>query len=192
KTNTSQAGANHAGIKVVQSDGDDLNPASKQCFGEACKAGDTFFIAPQSSSYVNINGIGAVQDGFNVWYLTEQAPGPNDPVFVLKSTIASATGGDAAGLITGAQNIWYDISGVVQDHIYGNHFPTIGGGGGGADLAEEPGAASAPGEAGGRSNTGLWARVSGNWTNEDSSVTDPIFGSIDTSFDQSTYEVLGG
>lgn len=184
KVNSAPGGINQDGIVVVNG-AVDANPASMQCFGKPCVAGDTFFISSLSPDYINVNGIPAIQDGLFAWYLTEVG----DPHFVLKSTF-NPVDGQTPDLITGAQNIWYDASGIVEDHIYGNHFPTVGGGGGGADLAEEP-AASAPGEAAGN-RSGLWARMSGNWDNRHTSLTDSIFGTIDTSFNQSTFEVLGG
>jgi len=190
KTNATPGGVNNDGILVVTASGIDKNPLSQQCFGVACRLGNTFYISSFSEDYVNVNGIGAVQDGAFAWYLTEQAKvAPPDPDFVMKSTIAPWTGGDEAGLVTGAQNIWFDTSGVVEDHIYGNHFPAIGSGGGGADLAaDEP---TPPGEASGDRH-GIWARIAGNWTNRDASVADSVFGTVDTSADQSTYSVLGG
>jgi outer membrane autotransporter protein len=174
---------NDTGITLVT--GEDANPSSMQCFGRACKTGDTFFISPFSPSYIDVNGIGAVQDGMYAYYLTEVG----DPHYALKSTFAP-TAAQAPNLITGAQNIWYDSSGVVEDHIYGNHFPLAGAGGGGADLPESAGVA-APGEAAGN-RSGLWARMSGGWDSRNTTVSDSVLGSVDTGFSQSTFEVLGG
>src|SRR5262249_51940401 len=154
-------------------------PASMHCNGP-CKTGDTFYVSPLSQDYVNANGIGAIEDGNVAWYITEVG----DPTIVLKSTFSPVLAQSPA-LITGAENIWYEASGVVEDHIYGNHFPS--GGGGGADLAQG-GGASAPGEASGN-REGLWARMSGSWDSRSGSVTDSVFGSVDTGFNQSTFEV---
>ena len=184
KVNTLPSGINDTGIVLV-SFAKDVNPASMKCNGP-CKTGDTFYFSPLSNGYITINGIGAIADGNVAWYLTEVG----DPTIVTKSTFNPVLAQSPA-LITGAQNIWYDASGVVEDHIYGNHFPTIGGGGGGADLPEGTGAASAPGEAAGN-REGLWARMSGSWDSRSGSVTDSVFGTIDTGFNQSTFEVLGG
>jgi len=97
-----------------------------------------------------------------------------------------------ASLITGAQNIWYETAGVVADHVYGNHFPLDGEGGGGADLVvgEDPMApvATAP-------NFAVWAKASGSWTQQDDTVTQTINQqtiNIDTSFVQTTFSLLAG
>ncbi|MBN8993881.1 MAG: autotransporter domain-containing protein [Rhizobiales bacterium] len=186
-------------IKVISVKGIDDNwntDASKTCFGTLCKYGDTFFIASQSQGYVGVSvqgggTAGAVQTGLDhAWYLTEQPSNggsPPDPDFYLVSG-AAPNGVQTAGLTTGAQNIFYDASGLVEDHVYGMHFPLIGSGG--ADLPADGGGASSGGE-----KTGLWAKIGGSWDNQESSVNQTIMGSgvtIDTSFDQNTYSVLGG
>jgi outer membrane autotransporter protein len=157
-----------------------------------CKEGDTFFIAKGSDGYVNLNGVGAVEEGFKrTWFLTEEEVGdnpdvyPGDVGFYLRPLDGTVSGQQTVGLINGLQNIFYAGTGVVDDHVYGQHFPTMGSGG--ADLPADGGYGA------GRSDrTGLWAKASGNWVDQSSSISDSILGSIDTGFNQNTYQVLGG
>jgi outer membrane autotransporter protein len=133
-----------------------------------------------------VDGYGAVQDAFNhAWYLTEWGNAP-DPTFSLVQG-DSPNALQTPGILTGAQNIYYDASGVVSDHVYGSHFPL--GGSGGADLPVD----TASGGGGSNNKTGLWAKITGNWDDQDTTVNDSTLPvSIDTGFSQNTYSVLGG
>lgn len=168
----------------------DANDESMQCYEVACVEGDTMYIDSASEGYINVDGVGAIQDGFYAWYLHEEGIAP-DPDFVLESAWAPQAV-QLPTLITAAQNIWHDTAGVVADHIYGNHFPLSGSGGAGADLpvGELPVAPdAAPGAA-------VWAKVTGNWTDQNTEVTQDIPPgapvTIDTSFVQNTFSILGG
>ncbi|KQU99254.1 autotransporter outer membrane beta-barrel domain-containing protein [Devosia sp. Root105] len=168
----------------------DANDESMQCYEVACVEGDTMYIDAASEGYINVDGVGAIQDGFYAWYLHEEGFAP-DPDFVLESGWAPQAA-QLPTLITAAQNIWHDTAGVVADHIYGNHFPLAGSGGAGADLpvGELPIAPDAtPGAA-------VWAKATGNWTDQNTEVTEiiPPGGpvTIDTSFVQNTFSILGG
>lgn len=187
-------------IYVAYASWDDNNP-DMMCVDRACAEGDTMYIDAASEGYINVNGVGAIQDGFYAWYLHEEeglmaltdAPSETaiDPDFVLESAWAPQAA-QLPTLITAAQNIWHDTAGVVADHIYGNHFPLSGSGGAGADLpvGELPVAPdAAPGAA-------VWAKVTGNWTDQNTEVTQDIPPgapvTIDTSFVQNTFSILGG
>jgi len=187
-------------IPVVSVGEDGNDPSNGTCGETACKEGDTFFISDKSDGYINVNGYGAVQKGFFAWYLAEFsgiAPPPgyaniNSPsegaTFALVSLPAPTTV-QMPGLVTGAQTIFYDTSGVVADHIYGNHFPATGSGG--ADLPID---GSTPSGGGGK-DSGLWAKISGSWFDTSTSVQQSLGGpttTIDTSFNQNTWSVLGG
>jgi hypothetical protein len=178
-------------IHVVHIAGWDQNGEDQWCFDEACAAGDTMYISDRSANYVDVGGIGTIQDGFYSWYLTEQPTEEMpDPDFYLVSTFSPNTV-QLPSLITGAQNIWYETAGVVADHVYGNHFPLEGEGGGGADLmvGEAPAAPAAT------PNFSVWGKASGSWTQQDDTVTQtvgPVTVDIDTSFVQSTFSLLAG
>jgi len=168
----------------------DNNPEDMMCFEVACVEGDTMYIDSASEGYISVDGVGAIQDGFYAWYLYEEGEAP-DPYFVLESGWAPQAA-QLPTLITAAQNIWHDTAGVVADHVYGNHFPLAGSGGAGADLqvGELPMAPdAAPGAA-------VWAKVTGNWTDQNTEVTQDIPPgapvTIDTSFVQNTFSILGG
>lgn len=168
----------------------DNNPEDMMCFEVACVEGDTMYIDSASEGYISVDGVGAIQDGFYAWYLYEEGEAP-DPYFVLESGWAPQAA-QLPTLITAAQNIWHDTAGVVADHVYGNHFPLSGSGGAGADLpvGELPVAPDAgPGAA-------VWAKVTGNWTDQNTEVTQDIPPgapvTIDTSFVQNTFSILGG
>jgi len=168
----------------------DANDESMQCYEVACVEGDTMYIDTASEGYINVDGVGAIQDGFYAWYLHEEGIAP-DPDFVLESGWAPQAA-QLPTLITAAQNIWHDTAGVVADHVYGNHFPLAGSGGAGADLpvGELPIAPdAAPGAA-------VWAKATGNWTDQNTEVTQEIPPggpvTIDTSFVQNTFSILGG
>jgi hypothetical protein len=168
----------------------DGNDESMQCYEVACVEGDTMYIDAASEGYINVDGVGAIQDGFYAWYLYEEGEAP-DPDFVLESGWAPQAA-QLPTLITAAQNIWHDTAGVVADHVYGNHFPLAGSGGAGADLpvGELPIAPDAtPGAA-------VWAKATGNWTDQNTEVVQEIPPggpvTIDTSFVQNTFSILGG
>jgi outer membrane autotransporter protein len=174
-------------VVTAGEDGNYDNPEDgNSCYDTLCKAGDTFYISDKSDGYINVNGIGAIQKGFYAWYLTEQGD-PPDPDFSFISAPAP-TADQLPGVVTGTQNIFYDVGGVVADHIYGNHFPAAGSGG--ADLAVD-----GSGSTGGGADKALWAKISGSWFDTDTSVEQTILGSsatVDTSFKQNTWNVLGG
>ena len=177
------SGLNQEGIPVVFIDG----PEPGDCINVACQDGNTFFVSEKSPGYIQVNGIGAIQYGLYAWYLTERPPGPDDPTdpYVLVSTYAPSAY-ETPAFTTGAQNVFYDHSGVVEDHIYGLQLaPGGGAGGGGADLALGT-------TAGSNNKTGLWAKASGSWSSQNTQATDSILGTFDTSFRQNTYTVLGG
>lgn len=185
--NNGPSGLNDYGIDVVQYNSN--TGIALECGGggdSLCRDGDAFFISENSPNYVNIGGYGAIQNGFFATFLRQDETW-NDFEFV------TDWGVDAyafPSLVTGAQNIWYDTAGVVQDHIYGNHFPLAGAGGGGADMAEPMPVVAEP--VGGPA---LWGKVGGSWTTRDTSVTEDIGGSdvtFDTSYDQDTYSILAG
>lgn len=176
-------------VAYAQTDG---NTSDQQCYEVACKDGDTMYIAAASQGYIDVGGVGAIQDGLYAWYLKEVGTAP-DPDFVLESEWAPQTV-QLPSVITGAQDVWHDVSGQVADHVYGTHFPLAGGGGGGADLAvgAEPIGPSA------RPETAIWGKVTGSWTDRNTSVQQSLAGpppttvNIDTSLLQHTYALIGG
>jgi outer membrane autotransporter protein len=183
-------------IKVISVYGDDLNwnvDQTNTCFEELCKYGDTFFIASQSQGYIDVGlqgggTVGAIQTGLDhAWYLTEVGFAPDPDFYLVSGDAPNAV--QTAGLTTGAQNIFYSAGGLVEDHVYGLHFPLTGSGGADLPVTEGGGVAS------GNHKTGLWAKISGNWDDQDTSVDQTISGTgvtIDTGFSQNTYDVLGG
>lgn len=187
KTNTTPGGllpdpAN--GIVVASS----YTESGSSCYyNQLCKVGDTFYISDRSQDYLNVNGVGAVQDGLYAWYLTER--GGIDPQWVLISDFAPQAV-QTAGIVTGAQNEFYDTSNVVGDHIYNTYLFS---GGGGADLPYAD--AAAGGATGQGSSHGLWAKVTGNWASRTSTYGQDIGGStvnVDTGSHQDNYSILGG
>jgi len=164
--------------------------ADPGCATDTCKAGDTFYIAPQSKGYVEVGGVGAVQDGAYAWFLHAVGTAP-DPDYIVVSDWSPADV-QIPGLVTGAQNIWYDTSGVVADHIYGNHFPQAGEGGGGADL---PVGVAPPTVPAAKPAVSIWGKFSGDHFNRTTAVTETLGGvtsSINTSLVQDTFSLLGG
>lgn len=160
------------------------------CATDTCKAGDPFYIAPQSKGYVEVGGVGAVQDGAYAWFLHAVGTAP-DPDYIVVSDWSPADV-QIPGLVTGAQNIWYDTSGVVADHIYGNHFPQAGEGGGGADL---PVGVAPPTVPTAKPAVSIWGKFSGDHFNRTTAVTETLGGvtsSINTSLVQDTFSLLGG
>lgn len=153
--------------------------------------GNAFFINSNSDNYIEVDGVGAIQDGLFAWYEVEEGGNGDDYDYFLESTFAPQAV-QLPSLITAAQNIWHDTAGQVADHIYGNHFPLAGSGGGGADLPvgelpiEE---SAAPGAA-------LWAKATGSWTDRNTEVTQTIPPgapvTVDTSFVQDTFSILAG
>ncbi|HTJ58473.1 MAG TPA: autotransporter outer membrane beta-barrel domain-containing protein [Devosiaceae bacterium] len=167
----------------------DGNPVGMQCFDSSCKDGNTMYVASASKGYINVGGTGAIQDGLHAWYLHEVGEAP-DPTFVLQSEWAPQAV-QLPSLITGAQNVWHDTSSQVEDHVYGSHFPQAGEGGGGADVpvGETPAINAGYGSA-------MWGKISGSITNQDTTVNQTMAGgppvTIDTSFVQNTFSLLGG
>jgi outer membrane autotransporter protein len=160
-------------------------------YGEDYDTG-AFYLAQQQPGYIEVDGVGAIQDGLYAWYLDTQLDGGEDGVGYY---LVSAFGPQAVQLpsvVTAAQGVWYETASVVSDHVYGGHFPVAGGGGAGADLmvGETPMAvASAP-------ETAIWGKISGSWTQQDTSVEQEVFPAppltIDTSFVQNTFSMLAG
>jgi outer membrane autotransporter protein len=90
------------------------------------------------------------------------------------------------------QTAWYDTSGYVEDHVYGNEYPQNGGGGGGADLPSADASISPPTAASSQQSS-MWGRISGNWSQRDTSVEEtapPL--TFDTGLNQNTYNITGG
>jgi hypothetical protein len=172
-------------------DGSSEDGSDPTCTTETCKAGDTFYIAPQSKGYVDVGGVGAVQDGAYAWFLHAVGTAP-DPDYIIVSDWSPADV-QMPGLVTGAQNVWYDTSGVVADHVYGNHFPQAGEGGSGADLpvgVEPPPMVPAT-----KPTVAVWGKFSGDHFNRTTSVVETLGGvtsTINTSLVQDTFSLLGG
>jgi outer membrane autotransporter protein len=72
----------------------------------------------------------------------------------------------------------------VAEHLYGGHFPLTGTDGYGADVTPQ-----GPDQS--KTNSAIWARASGSWTNQSSTV-DTGLGPFNSSFNQDTYTLLGG
>ena len=183
----------HTGVIV-----NNINPGSTDKVGDAIEIGWSmydetedggFYLAQNQPGYIEVDGVGAIQDGLYAWYLdTEWEEGA-------EYFLVSAFGPQAVqmpSLITAAQGAWYETAGVVHDHVYGQHFPVAGGGGAGADLdvgIEPQQVASAP-------ETAVWGKISGSWTQQDATVEQEVFPAppitIDTSFVQNTFSLLAG
>lgn len=183
----------HTGVIV-----NNINPGSTEKVGDSIEIGRSmyddseeggFYLAPNQPGYIEVDGVGAIQDGLYAWYLdTEWEEGAN-------YFLVSAFGPQAVqmpSLITAAQGVWYETAGVVRDHVYGQHFPVAGAGGAGADLPvgmEPQQVASAP-------ETAIWGKISGSWTQQDTTVEQEVFPAppitIDTSFVQNTFSMLAG
>ncbi|HEX4297631.1 MAG TPA: autotransporter outer membrane beta-barrel domain-containing protein, partial [Devosia sp.] len=149
------------------------------CVGDACKDGDTFYIASASQGYLDVGGIGAVQDGMYAWYLTQQQNTGEDggSNFVLESDW-SPQSQSLGGLLTAGQILWYDTSEAPLNH--GGTGPS------GADL----GAGQTPAPASGVS---AWAKAVGSYFSRTSSATTgapPV--TFDTSLVQDTFGLLAG
>jgi outer membrane autotransporter protein len=131
---------------------------------------------------VNIGGYGAIEDGLYAWFLKHDYD-HYDYELVSKFGQGAAA---APGVVTGAQNIFYDTLRVVEDNKYGYQFNGTGGGSG-ADLPiEEP-----PVSSGNGTNAGVWVKARGSWTERDTSVEEN--GLVyDTSSSQDIYSILGG
>lgn len=195
----------HTGVIV-----NNLDPGSTEMVGDVIQIGEAqyddsyeygedydsgaFYLAQQQPGYIEVDGVGAIQDGLYAWYLDTQLEG-EDGEDGVGYYLVSAFGPQAVQLpsvVTAAQGVWYETASVVSDHVYGGHFPVAGGGGAGADLmvGESPMAvASAP-------ETAIWGKISGSWTQQDTSVEQEVFPAppltIDTSFVQNTFSVLAG
>jgi outer membrane autotransporter protein len=152
---------------------------------------NAFFIDPNSDNYIVVDGIAAIQDGLYAWYEDESGGVGDDYEYYLQSAFAPQAA-QLPSLITAAQNIWHDTAGQVADHIYGNHFPLSGSGGGGADLS----VGELPVDASAAPSAALWAKATGSWTDRNTEVVQEILPAvpvtIDTSFVQNTFSILAG
>jgi len=165
-------------------------PSEDGCADYACKAGDSLYIASQSAGYTKVDGVGVMQDGLYGWYL-HAAPSDGDGAdYVLVSDWAPADV-HLPGVVTGAQNAFYDTGSQVEDHIYGQHFPDAGEGGSGADLAV--GEAPVGPATGG--TPAVWAKVTGDHFTRNTTVAQSLGGiatDYDTAMVQNTFSLLGG
>jgi hypothetical protein len=182
---TAPIGTNTTGTDIVRyTDGTSID---NNCVG-ACGEGDAFYISSETEGYFSTGsgGVGGIERGLFASYLFQDDV-PSDGAFKLV-TLAGPGAVNAPGVITGAQNIFYDTLAVVEDHSYGYQFG--GSGGSGADLPVEVPVYDAPVSSSG-TQYGLWAKGTGSWTERDTSVTrDGI--EFDTGSDQDTYSILGG
>ncbi len=178
------------GIKVADIYYDANTNSTCYDTGAWCRDGDTFYVDERSQSYIKVDGVGFIADGFFMHGLKEIGTNEEDPGVYFQSTYSPNSVNQPA-LTTGAQNAFYSNGGVVDDHQYGNDYPQSGQGGGGADLPyaspDAHYAAAAP--AGHRS--ALWGRMTGTWANQDSSFTTGGL-TFDTSFAQHDYGLLAG
>lgn len=163
--------------------------ADGTCMDVWCRDGDDFFVSELSPNYVNVGGVGFIRDGMFMWGLQQRDLAP-DP-----ETDWVATWGpdahDQPVLTSTMQTAWYDTSGYVEDHVYGNEYPQHGGGGG-ADLPSSDSSISPP-TAASTQQSSLWGRISGNWSQRDTSVqetTPPL--TFDTGLNQNTYNITAG
>ncbi|MEJ0097464.1 MAG: autotransporter outer membrane beta-barrel domain-containing protein [Bauldia sp.] len=192
-TNTDNEGMgpnNTPGILVVSVAGED--PGA--CVDLACQDGDSFYISSKSANYLDVNGHGAIQQGLYAWYLHNQedeggSDGLSDYYLV---TAALPTATSTPEVLTAFDNIFFDgVSGVVSDHLYGDHF---------AAPNSSPNTANSGGDVPplgnaddhSKTNAAVWGRVAGSWSTQDSSYSSTYGGDFDTSFRQNTYTLLGG
>ncbi|MEJ0098024.1 MAG: hypothetical protein WDM84_09020 [Bauldia sp.] len=96
-------------------------------------------------------------------------------------------------MLTAFDNIFFDgVSGVVSDHLYGDHFAAPNSNPNTANSAADVpplGKRRRP-QQDERGRVGQGLRVS--WNTQDSSYTSTYGGDFDTSFRQNTYTLLGG
>lgn len=184
----------HTGVIV-----NNINPGSTEMVGDAIQIGmsmydetedGAFYLAQNQPGYIEVDGVGAIQDGLYAWYMDTEWEGDGAGYFLVSAFGPQAV--QMPTLVTAAQGVWYDTAGVVRDHVYGQHFPVAGGGGAGADLdvgMEPQQVANAP-------ESAVWGKISGSWTQQDTTVEQEVFPAppitIDTSFVQNTFSLLGG
>jgi hypothetical protein len=144
-----------------------------------------FVLDSSSDHYVSTSSGGLIADGLLGWYVDRDHHDGTD--------LVSAWGPgayNAANVVTGAQNAFDSGMGIVEDHVYAGQFSTPGGGG--ADLPVTTEASVTP-AAIGATNIGVWAKVSGDHSDTDSSVTiDPPGVTLDTSISENSYSFIVG
>jgi hypothetical protein len=147
--------------------------------GAGTVAADAYVLSSDSDNYISIGGTGYIEDGLVAWSLQADSWNGHDLVAGWGPGALSS-----AGVITGAQNIFYDPVSIVEDHSYGGQFARSGGGG--ADLVlPEP---AAPGSA---SDVAVWVKGSGSLTTRDTTVTVNAVP-FNTGFDQRIFSLIGG
>jgi hypothetical protein len=193
-TSEEYAGVNQSGILVVQADslnqeshffGGGIGEAAGTCDNaeNICKSGDVVSISAFSPGYDEYGDIPVIEQGFYAWYLAREGED-----FELRSTFG-ANAANAAGITTGAQNIFYETLNVVQDHSYAFQFAPSGGAG--ADLPMEA-PVYEPVTASAAPTTGLWAKISGSHIDGDATLDLGVLGEQDSDTDQEVYSILGG
>ncbi|WP_158626047.1 autotransporter domain-containing protein [Arsenicitalea aurantiaca] len=172
-------------VRLVNGDNGEINERIELVSYDDWETLDTAFVlSAYSDNYIEIGGRAYIEDGLLAWFLEQDY---YDRDFDLVSGWGPGAV-NAPRIITGAQTVFYETLGVVEDHIYGGQFAA--GGGGGADLLYLPEAeSSAPA---GRQG-GVWAKATGSWTDRDTTVTlDGNPDPFDTSSEQDVYSVIGG
>ncbi|HVU86094.1 MAG TPA: autotransporter outer membrane beta-barrel domain-containing protein [Pirellulales bacterium] len=166
------------------------NSETTSCDDRWCMSGDPFFVASQSTDYINVGGAGFVKDGLLMWGIAQTESGVLDDEYSLESTWSPDSGNQPV-LMHSIQSASIDTAGVVDDHVYGNSFPdTPQGtdqGGGGADLSQ-PLATTTTGV---HTSSVLWGRAVGSWDNRDTTVTGPALD-LDTNANTTTYALQAG
>ena len=143
-------------------------------------ADGAFYISSASDGYYQIAGNDYIQDGLLAWYLQHDTDW--DDYELVNDWGPGAQ--NAPAIISGAQQIFYDTLGAVEDHIYGGQFGQSGGGG--ADVVE-----MAPAVETRTPDGGIWGKATGRWTDRDRDLT--LGGvAVDGASDQSTYALLAG
>ena len=181
--NPTFGGPNTDGIDVAR-----INPVIAGCV-PYCRPGDTVYLSPESPDYAWLDdggeGLHIIRDGLLGWVLTRHPTRFSGAQLI--TTTYSPDRALLPSLTSTIQNLWYDTDGIVQSQLDMLNSAN-GPGGGGADipagydfLDADPAPAS----------HGIWLRASGNWTQEDSQVSDGMF-TYDTSFDQDTYSIIAG
>ncbi len=156
------------------------------CSG-ACVDGDAYYISEYSDGYFESGGVGMIQDGLLAWYLANDE---GDERFEYRS-MGGPLATQLPGLITQAQNVWYETNDVVADHIRADRFSGSGlSSTANADLVDIiPEAPVA--DTTNYNSKGVWAKVQGSWTDRDTGVVSNV-GNFSSSYDQDIYSVLGG
>ena len=175
---------NEAGITFMQQASGQT--VEYNCEGAYCGTEDSVRFSQYQSGYIVIDGYTAIENGLFATFIRQEG-NPGDAQNWDLVTQAGPGAINAAGIVTGAQTIFYDTLDVVSDHNYSFQFAPSGGGG--ADLPEAAVYEPAPAAAG--QKTGLWAKATGSWTERDTNVTEGLV-SYDTGSQQDTYSILGG